>query len=84
MRLVEFPQQTIVIAKDQPEYMPLPAHCFGDAQGRIAFCWSVPWKERVRLLFTGRIWHQVLTFNMPLQPQLLTLEKPAMQRVGSG
>jgi hypothetical protein len=78
MKLIEFPQQTVVIAKDQPEYNPLPAYRFGDAEGRIACCWSLSWRERLRVLFTGRIWHQILTFNQPLQPQLLTIEKPDM------
>lgn len=80
MELVEFPEQTVVIAKDQPEYMPLPAHRFqaDDGAGRIACCWKLSLRERIQLLFTGRIWHQVLTFNQPLQPQLLTVEKPNM------
>ena len=79
MKLIEFPEQTTVFAKDQPEYLPLPAHRFGDAEGRIACVWSLTWRERIRVLLTGRIWHQVLTFDQPLQPQLLTVEKPAMQ-----
>jgi hypothetical protein len=77
MKLIQFPEQTTIIAKDQPEYLPLPAHRFAnDSQGRIAFCWSLSFKERIAVLFTGKLWHQVLTFNMPLQPQLMTVEKP--------
>jgi hypothetical protein len=79
MDLVQFPEQTVVIAKDQPEYLPLPAYRFAnDPQGRIVCCWRLTWRERVRLFFTGYVWHQVLTFNQPLQPQLLTAEKPEM------
>ena len=26
MNLIEFPEQTVMIAKDQPQYKPLPAH----------------------------------------------------------
>jgi len=33
MKLIEFKEQTVVIAKDQPEYMPLPAHQFNDTDG---------------------------------------------------
>jgi hypothetical protein len=74
---VEFPEQTVVFAKDQPEYLPLPAHCYrNDPQGRVVFCWSLSWRERFRILFTGRLWQQVLTFNRALQPQLLSVEKP--------
>lgn len=79
MELVAFPEQTTVYAKDQPQYRALPAHHFGDVEGRIACCWSLTWRERLRLLLTGKIWHQVLTFNQPLQPQLLAVEKPVMQ-----
>lgn len=82
MRLIEFPEQTIVIAKDQPEYLPLPAHRFSGSDGRIACCWHLTWLERLMVLFRGRIWHQVLTFNHPLQPQLLTIEKPDFSALG--
>jgi hypothetical protein len=78
MKLIEFPEQTVVIAKDQDPYLPLPAFKFPD--GRIVCCWQLSWKEIVRLIFGERlIWHQVLTFNAPLQPQKLTVEKPEMR-----
>jgi hypothetical protein len=77
MRTIEFPEQTVVIAKDQPEYMPLPAHRFaGDKQGRIACCWQLSWRERLTVLLRGVVWHEILTFNQYLQPQLLTVDKP--------
>lgn len=79
MDLIEFPEQTVVIAKNQPQYRPLPAHQFKDASGTIAFCWRLTWSERLRVLFTGVLWHQVLTFGTPLQPQLLMVEKPIME-----
>lgn len=81
MKLIEFLEQTVVIAKDQPEYLPLPAHRFaGDQQGRIACCWQLTWRERIAVLIGGKLWHQVLTFNQPLQPQLLTVAKPQMPK----
>lgn len=79
MKIIEFPQQTHVIAKDQPEYLPLPAHRFpGDPDGRIAFCWKLSLAERLVVLFTGKIWHQVLTFNQPLQPVRMGTRRPFM------
>jgi len=79
MTLIEFPEQTVIIAKDQPEYLPLPAYRYpDDIEGKIVCCWKLTWRERLRLLFTGKVWHQVMTFNGPLQPQLLQVEKPEM------
>lgn len=79
MKLIEFPEQTIVIAKDQPEYLPLPAWCMpNDPEGRIVCCWKLTDAERQRVLETGEIWHHILTFNQPLQPQLLSVDKPEM------
>lgn len=79
MKIIPFKEQTTVYAEDQAEYLPLPAHRFkDDPQGRIACCWQLGWKERIRVLFSGLVWQQVLTFNQPLQPQKLTVEKPEM------
>lgn len=75
MKLIEFPEQTIVIAKNQPEYLPMPAHVAED--GTVTCCWSLTLRERVTLLFTGQIWQQILTFNNPLQPQRLDVVKPS-------
>jgi len=36
------------------------------------------WRERLRLLWSGRIWHQILTFNQLVQPQQLSAWKPDM------
>ena len=80
MKAIEFPEQNVEIAKDQQEYNTLPAHRFPDTpQGRIACCWKLSIKERLKVLWTGKIWHQIMTFNKPLQPQLLEVEKPEMK-----
>lgn len=80
MNLIEFPEQTVVIAKNQPEYYPLPAwRKTNDPEGRVVCCWRLNFAERLFLLVSGKIWHQVLTFNQPLQPQLLQCSKPEMK-----
>ena len=77
MTLIEFPEQTVIIAKDQPEYMPLPAHRVpNDPQGTIVCCWKLTWRDLLKLAFTRKIWHTVLTFNAPLQPLLLSVNSP--------
>ena len=81
MHLIEFPEQTCVIAKDQPQYMPLPAwRDPDDVQGRIICCWKLSWREVFTLIFTRKIWHSVFTFNQPLQPQLLDLKYPFVKK----
>ena len=76
MNLVNFPQANRTYAKDQPEYRQLPAHAVEGPEGRIVFCWSLSWYERLVVLFTGKLWHSVLTFNQPLQPQLVVTKSP--------
>ena len=73
MEPVEFPEQTIVWAKDQPEYRPLPA--FTNERETIS-CWRLTWRERLRVLVTGRLWLRQSNFGGPLQPQLPSVESP--------
>jgi hypothetical protein len=77
MQLSKFPEVTVTYAQDQAEYKSLPAHRdVNDPSGRITCCWQLSFWERIKLLCSGKIWHQILTFNKPLQPQKLTIEKP--------
>jgi hypothetical protein len=79
--LIEFSEQRTVIAKDQPEYRPMLAYRFhGDPQGRIVCCWKLNWRDRFKVLATGKLWHSILTFNQPLQPQLIVTDKPEMPK----
>lgn len=78
MRLIEFPEQTVIIAKDQPQYMPLPAHVADGPECTVTCCWRLTWRERFAVLFGGVIWHQIMTFQQRLQPQLLLAEKPEL------
>jgi hypothetical protein len=78
MKLCEFEEQNYVIAKDQPEYLPMPAHITQNEEGEIICCWQLTWKERIKLLITGKIWHSIWTFHQSLQPQMLSIEKPQM------
>ena len=73
MKPIEFKEQNVVYAKDQKEYQPLPALKFED--GTVVTCWVLSWKEVIKLVFTRKVWLSVLTFNKPLQPTLLTVNK---------
>jgi hypothetical protein len=76
MKLINFKEVNVTFAKDQPEYLPLPAYRWNDSMGKITCCWKLSFFERLVILFTGNLWHSVLTFNKPLQPQLLEIKKP--------
>jgi hypothetical protein len=57
MKLLHFPEVNVVVAKDQPQYRPLPAYRSESPEGRLCCCWQLSWRERLYLLFTGQIWH---------------------------
>jgi hypothetical protein len=67
-----FPEANIVLGAGQPEYRPLPAF---HHEGVMTVCWRLSLRERLRLLWTGLLWQQVLTFGKPFQPQFLTVTK---------
>lgn len=73
MKPIEFPEQTTVWAKDQPEYLSLPAYSNDD---RTISCWQLTWRERLILLFTGRLWLHQLNFGAALQAQLPSVDYP--------
>lgn len=74
MRLIEFPGQTVVIAKDQSEYLPMPAHI--SSESVVTCCWHLTLRERWRILWRGILWHQIMTFGSRVQPQILQVEQP--------
>lgn len=82
MKLIEFPEQTVVIAKDQPQYLPMPAHRAKDVTGTTTICWKLTWWERLQLLLTGKLWHQICTFNTPMPPQHMQVAKPWLDKEG--
>lgn len=72
-----FEHLEVVFAKNQPEYIPLPALPVDDSQ-RIITRWKLTWKERVAILFGRHIFLWVSTFGNKLQPVMLTCDKPAV------
>lgn len=77
VKLVDFPQAHVIVAENQPEYLPMPAYVYDDTQV-LTCCWQLTWKERFQLLLTGRVWHSVWTFGGALQPQRLDVLQPEM------
>ena len=67
--------EEIVFAKDQPEYIPLPAV---SRDGIIHTRWRLTLRERIRVLFRGTIYHSHMTFNRPPFPIKLSTEEPEL------
>jgi hypothetical protein len=67
-----------VLAKDQAEYIPLPvAHIeYSDGAKLMISCYKLTWCERLRVLVSGKVWWEQLTFGHPLQPQKMHLTEP--------
>lgn len=74
MKAVPFKEANVLFARDQKQYNPLTA--FKDESGVVVSCWELSWLDKMRVLFTGKVWLKLHTFNQPLQPQLLQTEYP--------
>ena len=70
MENIKFEGCNVEIAKNQKEYKTLQA--FQDEQVTIT-CYRLSFRERIKLLFTGKLWLGQMNFGKPLQPQLPTV-----------
>lgn len=75
MKPIKFKEQNCTYAEDQPEYQPLPALKMDNETGDVISCWNLSIKERIKVLFSGKIWLSLMTFNKPLTPSYLTTNK---------
>lgn len=75
MKPVNFPGANVEIARDQEEYLTLPAHR-DKHTNIITSCWELSFWDWVIILFTGRVYVQIMTFGKLLQPQKLTVDNP--------
>ncbi len=66
--------ESVIYAKDQPEYIPLPASRTPD--GEVVTCWKLSWRARLAILFGADFYVTLLTFNKPLTPIRVSVEKP--------
>lgn len=74
--------EEIVMGAGQPEYQPLPTCVVKDEQGRIVVIsrWRLTLRERLRLLWHGDIWLEQMTFGNLLQPQMLLIYPPEINK----
>lgn len=78
MKPVEFPEQNTVIAKDQPQYQPLPALTDGQ---EVISCWELSDEEMQHLMKTKKIYLSCMTFGQPLQPLYMSARKSELMNV---
>lgn len=75
MKPIKFKEQNCTFAKNQPEDMPLPAYRYNTRYGQVVSCWKLSFWERLRLLFTGKLWVSLMMFGKPLTPSYFTTKK---------
>jgi hypothetical protein len=91
MQAIEFPQQHTILAKDQPEYIPLPVHLttktieFDDADGQpvtaeivneMTACFQLEPEEITCLIATGQLWHTQVVGGRKFQPIRMSVVSP--------
>lgn len=68
----------IVLAKDQPEYIPLSVLASRGHRGMMTMRMKLTWRERFQVLCYGNIWLQQLTFHRSLQPIMAFASQPSL------
>jgi len=76
MKPLEFEHQNTVFAKDQPQYQSLPALRLEDSPGgEVITCWGLSFKERLKILFTGKMWVSLMMFGKDVTPSYLSVNR---------
>jgi hypothetical protein len=68
----------VVYAKEQTQYLPLPA--LRGKDGVVITRWKLSMRERIKIAITGSLWLFQLTFNQIFQPQRPTVDKPVVTK----
>lgn len=77
MKAIEFPQQTHILAKDQPEYEPLPVHIAAGEPGTPFTCvFELSDEEIAQIVQTKRLYYTQLTCGNLFQPVRLSTMNP--------
>lgn len=78
MKPIKFKHVNTEFAKDQEQYNTLPALRLDTPEGHVITCWKMTPKERLKVLFTGKVWMNLMSFNKPLTPSLLSTDRKDM------
>lgn len=72
MKPVFFPERNCNIESTNKT---IPAFLNPGGKGEAVLCWKLNLLERLKILFTGKIWSCTLTHHKPYRPLLLTTKK---------
>ena len=78
MEIVDLKEKNVTFAKNQKQYLDLPAHI--DKDGTVTACWRMSKLELLKVIFTRKIYVQMLTFCNPLQPHKLLVRNPLKRK----
>lgn len=73
MKPIEFKGQNVIYAKNQPEYLPLPAYV---NDNETVSCWEFTQDEKIAIANGSPLWIWQMNFKKPLQPIMPTFEHP--------
>jgi hypothetical protein len=76
MKPIYFKGANCNYAESQEEYLTLPAYKHEDEDRTVSSCWKLSIMERIKVLFTGKVYLSLLSFGEPLTPQLLQVDSP--------
>lgn len=76
MKPIVFPKALSIFGTDQKEYLPLPAYRHKDDWRCVSSCWGMSLKDRIKVLFTGKVWVTMPTFGNALNPVKLSTDEP--------
>lgn len=80
MKPIDFPERNNMVAEKQEEYITLPSYIDPGPRGEVVFCMQLSFKERLTLLFTGKLWCSLLCFHKPVTPSYFSVNKKDVLR----
>ena len=75
MKPIDFKHRNVIYAKNQDDYNSLPALKLDTTEGEAISCWKLSFFERIKLLFTGKLWLSLMCFNGPLTPRFMSVNR---------
>ena len=81
MKPTKFKHQNIVFGKGQKEYQQLPALKIDTPEGNVITCWKLTFWDRIRVLFLGRVWLNLMSFNNVVTPSYMSTDRKDLYSV---